>query len=354
MSDKGDRTQKATARKRRKARRKGQIARSREVPFAVTFLIFVLLLAYQGGNLLQRLEEPFRAFWSGGFGPEVTPATVSLVFFRLGWFLVSLAGPLLAMVFVLSVGSLVGQGGFVFSGDPLKPNLNKLNPAKNVQKIFSKNGIIQLLRSLALVGMITYLSYSVLRDHLGDFALMAAMDVGTMLSLWGSILYQVTIRIAILLAVLAAGDFAFQRYQHEENLKMTKQEVKDEFKDTEGNPQIKGRIRRLQLEMARRRMMAAVKEADVVVTNPTHFAVALQFEMEVMAAPEVVAKGCDLLAQRIKKVAEEHNVPLIENVELARALYQTVEIGEEVPVQLYRAVAQILAYVYKLKKARWH
>jgi len=354
MSDKGDRTQKATARKRRKARKKGQIARSREVPFALTFLAFVLLLAYQGGNLLQRLEEPFRAFWSGGFGPEITTSTVSIVFIRVGWFLVSLAGPLLGMVFVLSVGSLVGQGGFVFSGDPLTPKVNKLNPAKNLQKIFSKNGIVQLARSLALVGMVGYLSYSVLRDHLGDFALMAAMDLGTLLSLWGSILYQVAIRVAVLLAILAVGDFAYQRYQHEDNLKMTKQELKDEYKDTEGNPQIKGRIRRLQMEMARRRMMAAIPEADVVITNPTHFAVALKFDMEVMAAPEVVAKGCDLLAQRIKKVAAEHNVPLVEDVQLARALYQTVEIGDEVPVQLYRAVAQILAYVYKLKKARWH
>ncbi len=354
MSDKGDRTQKPSARKRRKARKKGQIARSREVPFALTFLILVLVFAYQGANLLRRLEEPFRSFWAAGFGAEITTETVSRIFIQLGWSVLTLAGPILALTFVLSVGGLVGQGGFVFSGEPLKPTVHKLNPAKNVQKIFSKNGLVQLARSLALVGIIVYLSFSVLRDHLGDFGLLAAMDLGSILTVWGSILYQVCLRIAILLVILAAADFAFQRYQHEENLKMTKQEVKDEFKDTEGNPAVKGRIRRLQMEMARRRMMAAVQEADVVVTNPTHYAVALKFDMEVMAAPEVVAKGCDLVAQRIKKIAVEHKVPLVEDVQLARALYQAVEIGEEVPVQLYRAVAQILAYVYKLKKTQWH
>ena len=354
MSDKSDRTHKATSRKRRKAREKGQIARSREVPFALTFLVLVLVLAFQGDWFIHQLEEPFRVFWSGGFGEEITTATVSRVFFRIAWLFLILAGPLLVLTFVLSVGGLVGQGGFVFTGEPLRPKVTKLNPAQNVKKIFSKNGIVQLVRSLALVLAILYLGYSVIRDHMGDFQLMPAMDLGSILSVWGAILYRVCIRVAILLAILAAGDFLFQRYQHEENLKMTKQELKDEHKDTEGNPTIKGRIRRLQLEMARRRMMAAVAEADVVITNPTHFAVALKFDMATMAAPEVVAKGCDHVAQRIKQVAEEHRVPMVEDVELARALYRTVEIGDEVPVQLYRAVAQILAYVFKLKKLRWH
>ena len=354
MSDKSDRTHKATSRKRRKAREKGQIARSREVPFALTFLVLVLVLAFQGDWFIHQLEEPFRVFWSGGFGEEITTATVSRVFFRIAWLFLILAGPLLVLTFVLSVGGLVGQGGFVFTGEPLRPKVTKLNPAQNVKKIFSKNGIVQLVRSLALVLAILYLGYSVIRDHMGDFQLMPAMDLGSILSVWGAILYRVCIRVAILLAILAAGDFLFQRYQHEENLKMTKQELKDEHKDTEGNPTIKGRIRRLQFEMARRRMMAAVAEADVVITNPTHFAVALKFDMATMAAPEVVAKGCDHVAQRIKQVAEEHRVPMVEDVELARALYRTVEIGDEVPVQLYRAVAQILAYVFKLKKLRWH
>ena len=354
MSDKSDRTHKATSRKRRKAREKGQIARSREVPFALTFLVLVLVMAFQGDWFIHQLEEPFRVFWSGGFGEEINTATVSRVFFRIAWLFLILAGPLLVLTFVLSVGGLVGQGGFVFTGEPLRPKVTKLNPAQNVKKIFSKNGIVQLVRSLTLVLAILYLGYSVIRDHMGDFQLMPAMDLGSILSVWGAILYQVCIRVAILLAILAAGDFLFQRYQHEENLKMTKQELKDEHKDTEGNPTIKGRIRRLQLEMARRRMMAAVAEADVVITNPTHFAVALKFDMATMAAPEVVAKGCDHVAQRIKQVAEEHRVPMVEDVELARALYRTVEIGDEVPVQLYRAVAQILAYVFKLKKLRWH
>jgi flagellar biosynthetic protein FlhB len=178
---------------------------------------------------------------------------------------------------------------------------------------------------------------------------MVVMDMGSLLTTWSGLLFKVCIKVGVCLVVIAAGDYLFQRYQHEEDLKMTKQEVRDDLKDTEGQPLVKGRIRRLQRELATRRMMAAVETADVVVTNPTHFAVALKFDVLTMAAPLVVAKGQDFIAQRIKKIAREHNVPMVENVELARSLYRSVEIGQEVPVELYRAVAQILAQVYRLK-----
>jgi flagellar biosynthetic protein FlhB len=350
MSDKSDRTQKATPRKRRKAREKGQIARSRELPFAVTFCLFFLLVSFQAPRLLAQLQEPFRYFWGNGFGEPVTATNLSDLVMAMGWLVLLPAGPLLALVFVSSVGSLVAQGGFVLTGEPLKPTPNKLNPANNVKKIFSKNGLVQLAKSLSMVAIIVYLTATVIRDNFDQISLLPSMDLRSILSTWGDLLYSVCVRVGIFLVLLAAGDFLFQRYQQEENLKMSKQEVKEENKDTEGNPEIKGKIRRVQMEMARKRMMAAVQEADVVVTNPTHFAVALKFDMETMAAPEVVAKGADHLALRIRKVATEHKVPIVENRELARTLYRTVEIGDEVPLQLYRAVAQILAYVYKLKK----
>jgi flagellar biosynthetic protein FlhB len=312
------------------------------------------MFSFQAPGFLSQLQEPFRFFWANGFGAPITTANLSDLFIDIGWLVLLPAGPFLALIFVTSVGSLVAQGGFVLTGEPLKPNPDKLNPAKNVQKIFSKNGLVQLAKSLAMVAIVVYLAATAIRDNFEQISLLPNMELRAILTTWGSILYSVCFRIGIFLAVLAAGDFIFQRYQHEENLKMTKQEVKDEHKDTEGNPAVKGRIRRLQLEMARRRMMAAVEEADVVITNPTHFAVALKFDMATMAAPEVVAKGADYIALRIRKVAEEHKVPIIEDRELARTLYRTVEIGDEIPLLLYRAVAQILAYVFKLKKSRYH
>ncbi len=350
MAGKSERTEKATPKRRRDARRKGQVPRSRELAFAVSFLAVVVFLGFSGARILTTLQEPFKVFLGTRLLTEVNEANVQGLFFAVGWSILTLAAPLVLLTALFSLGTLVAQGGVIFASEAFKPKPQKLNPVNNVKKIFSKNGLVQLIKSVLLVSVITYLSVNVIRGHIDDFQRMAAMDVRAILRLSGEILFEVGLMAALALLVLALIDFLFQRYSFEEKLKMTKQEVRDEHKDLEGDPRVKARIRRIQLDLARRRMMAAVKEADVVVANPTHFAVALKFDMDSMAAPQVTAKGQDYLALRIRREAEENRVPVIEDVELARTLYRTVEIGDEVPVELYRAVAQILAHVYKLRK----
>jgi flagellar biosynthesis protein FlhB len=350
MAGKSERTEKATPKRRRDARRKGQVPRSRELAFAVSFLAVVLFLGFSGAKILTTLQEPFKVFLGTRLLTEVNEANVQGLFFAVGWSILTLAAPLVLLTALFSLGTLAAQGGVIFASEAFKPKPEKLNPVNNVKKIFSKNGLVQLVKSVLLVSVITYLSVNVIRGHIDDFQRMAAMDVRAILRLSGEILFEVGLMAALALLVLALIDFLFQRYSFEEKLKMTKQEVRDEHKDLEGDPRVKARIRRIQLDLARRRMMAAVKEADVVVANPTHFAVALKFDMDSMAAPQVTAKGQDYLALRIRREAEENRVPVIEDVELARTLYRTVEIGDEVPVELYRAVAQILAHVYKLGK----
>jgi flagellar biosynthetic protein FlhB len=193
------------------------------------------------------------------------------------------------------------------------------------------------------------LASTVLRDYLGTFQTMLIMDVRTILTTAASALLSIGVRVAVFLSIVALADYLFQRYRHEEELKQTKQEVKEDMKDMEGQPLVKARIRRLQQEMTRQRMLTAVKTADVVVTNPTHYAVALKYEVQSMAAPQVVAKGQEYLAQKIKDLAQEAGIPMVEDVALARSLYKLVDVGDEVPAELYRAVAQILAYVFKLR-----
>lgn len=351
MAD-ANRTEQATPKRRRDARKKGQIPRSKEVPSALTFVVVVLFFLFAGSYVLAEFRIQFLGFWGHFDAGEFTILTAQQLLTEVLWGVMKLAGPLLLLILTVSLGGTVVQGGFVFSSEPLKIKGDKLNPAKNVKKIFSKTGIVELLKSLALVVVLTYLAASAVWERIDEFQAMVVMDLATILATWASILYTVSLRVGIFLAILAAADYLFQRYKFEEDLKQTRQEVRDDYKETEGDPLVKGRIRRLQKEMARKRMMAAVKTADVVVTNPTHYAVALRYDVQTMAAPRVVAKGKGYLAQKIKELAREHKIPMVESVALAQTLYKTVELDQEVPASLYKAVAQILAYVYKLKQER--
>jgi len=270
------------------------------------------------------------------------------------WGVVRLAGPVMGLTFIVALGASFAQGGLVLASEPLKFNSDKVNPAKNLQKVFSKRGWVELAKSLALISVVIYLAASVIWNYLEVFQSMIVMDIRMIVSTWGSTVYSIGIRVGIFMGVVAIGDYLFQRYSHEEGLKQTKHEVKEDMKDTEGQPLVKARIRRLQREMARKRMLSAVKTADVVITNPTHYAVALKYELHEMSAPLVVAKGQDFMAQKIKEIAGKEKVPLFEDVELARTLYKTVEVGDAIPTELYKAVAQILAYVFKMKEETYH
>jgi len=258
-----------------------------------------------------------------------------------------MAGPVLGCVAGVALVTNVVQVGLFFNAGPLQPQLSRLDPLAGVRRLFALRSAVELLKGTAKMAIVVVAGWTFFQGHRDTLFALAASDPVGIAPRVGSLAYEMSLRMVATLAVLAALDYAYQRWQLERSLKMTKQEVKDEFREAEGNPEIKSRIRQRQRETARRRMMAAVPKASVVITNPTHFAVALDYEMGQKGAPTVVAKGQDLIALRIREIAVEHHVPLVENPPLARSLYRTVEIGEEIPQELYRAVAEVLALIWR-------
>jgi flagellar biosynthetic protein FlhB len=346
-------TEQPTQRKLRKAREKGQVARSREVPSAAVLLGVLVVLYYGGQSFFHTFQNEMyyqlnfimpRKF---DFSMTYLKSTVYGITVHMSYIL----GPVLLSVLAVSVFSNIIQGGLAFSTHGLKWKPEKLNPKEGLKKIFSKNGLAQVAKSIIVVTVVSIITYKALKNNLALYPRMVLMDVKHLLYWIVSICYDVLFRIAIVMVIVAFGDYAFQKYRFKEQMKMSKKEIRDEYKETEGDPTTKGRIRRIQREMARKRMMADVPNADVVITNPTHYAVALSYKMDSMAAPKVLAKGVGFLAQKIKELARENDIPLVENKPLAQTLYKSVEIGGYIPAHLYRAVAEILAYIYKAKNA---
>ena len=346
-----NKSEKPTARRIRKAREKGQVARSKEVSSAAVLLGGLLMLLFFGQTILDALAHEMRQLLNFRVPSDITIEYLASITSSGGTRVVIILVPILLVITLCSVIANVAQGGLVFSAQPLGLHFEKLLPNKGLSRIFSKNGLVELLKSLVLLIAVAVLSYQVISKHLALYPRMILMDIRQILYWTATISYDVFIRVAVMLLVLAIGDYFFQRYRFMEQLKMTKQEIKEEFKETEGDPTTKGRIRRIQREMARKRMMADVPTADVIITNPTHYSVALAYKVDSMDAPRVVAKGVGFLALKIRELAQEHGIPLVENRPLAQTLYKTVEIGEFIPSNLYKAVAEILAYIYKAKNA---
>ncbi|MFQ5738028.1 MAG: flagellar biosynthesis protein FlhB [Acidobacteriota bacterium] len=346
-----NRTEKPTSKKRGDARKKGQFARSKEMAAALVFGAVFLYMNWNGFAVLEQAKSVCREFLSHFLTIEITPLTARQLLWQSAWSVTKLAAPILFLVAISALAARALQGNLVVTTEALKFKPNSFNPASNAKKIFSPRGAAELAKALALVLILGWLSVNVLRDRVPSFLQLAAMDIPAILSVFAGVLYQVCFRVAVFLLLVAAADYGFQKYRFEEDLKQTKEEVKDDMKQAEGDPLVKRRIRRQQMEMARKRMIGAVKEADVVITNPSHYAVALKYQLQSMSAPRVVAKGQRYLALRIKEVAAEHEVPIVENPPLARALYQSVEVDEQIPEELYKAVAQILAYVYRQKES---
>jgi len=347
--NKSSKTEKPTPRKLRKAREKGQIARSRDIPAAAVLLGVVLILYYFGRNIVHGLELEMLHMFRMKTPSELSILAVTTILRDISFRIAIIIVPLLFGIVFLSVGSNAAQGGFAISNEALKLHFDKLNPSKGFKRIFSKNGLVQMAKSLAIMVVVSIVCWQVVNKHMTLFPRLVLMDVRQLFYWVGTISYEILIRVAVLMVILAIADYFFQKYQFTEQLKMSKQEIKDEHKEMEGDPITKGRIRRIQREMARKRMMNEVATADVVITNPTHYAVALSYKMGSMEAPKVVAKGADFLAQRIRELAREHDVPLVENPPLARTLYKTVKVGSYIPGELYRTVAEILAYIFKAR-----
>jgi flagellar biosynthesis protein FlhB len=344
-----NKTEKPTARRLQKAREKGQIARSKEVSSAAVLFGSLLILFYFGKTIVQTLEGELLQFLQFKVPADFTIIYLSTLIRGTALRVALILAPIMIAIVMLSVGSNALQGGFIFSSQALHLKFGSLNPANGFKRVFSKNGLMQLGKSLVMVIVVSIISYQVVIKYIPLYPRLVLMDVEKLFYWTATISYEIFIRVAVLLVILAIADYFFQKHQLHEQLKMSKQEIKDEHKDMEGDPLIKGRIRRMQRDMARKRMMHDVPMADVIITNPTHYSIALSYKLDSMDAPKVVAKGVGFLALKIRELAQQHGVPLVENRPLAQTLYKTVEIGESIPAHLYKAVAEILAYVYKAK-----
>lgn len=347
-----EKTEQATSKKREDARQKGQIPRSKEISTVSILLAFVAFFYFSGGWMVMKVAEIMRETLSSGLTMNLGEENIYILFVtRLQSFLLIMA-PIAITFVVVAIVANVLQGGVVFSSEAMIPKLSKLDPIKGMKKFVSKKALVDLLKSIFKVIVLGYVGYITIKEEFGNIPLLVDMDGWYAMTYMGKTVFKILIRTSWVLILLSILDYLFKIYEHEENLKMTKEEVKEETKQAEGNPQIKSRIRSLQMEMARRRMMTEVPDADVVITNPTTFAVALKYDKDRASAPLVVAKGAGLIAKKIKSIAEEHQVPIVEDKPLARSLYRLVDIGKEVPVELYHAVAEVLAYVFQLRAKR--
>ncbi|MBA3825824.1 MAG: flagellar biosynthesis protein FlhB [Ktedonobacterales bacterium] len=353
MAESGqERTEDATPKRKQDARKKGQVVRSTDLPPAVGLLAGVLVL---------RMTAP--AAW-GDFAGVLRNGLTTIARPDLsardavGLVSQSMMGGLLAIVPVLGA-LLVGgvatgllQTGFVVSTKAIMPDFGKVNPLSGMKRLFSPKTGFELLKMVLRLVIFIAVTIGVAQSVMAQIMALGMTGIGGVAGILGDAIYALLLRVAMAGAVLAALDYGFQRWQFNKSLKMTKQEIRDEMRQTEGDPQIKSRIRRLQRERARKRMMSEVPKSTVVIANPTHFAIALRYESGKTRAPIVVAKGKDLIAQQIKAVAAQHGVPIVENPPLARTLYASVAVGREIPYHLYRAVAEVLAFIYRLKR-RW-
>ncbi|ACL02707.1 flagellar biosynthesis protein FlhB [Desulfatibacillum aliphaticivorans] len=346
-----DKTEQPTPKKRDDARKKGQVAKSRDLSSVVVLMaglgIMYMFGPYMHYHITSLMENIFTTDVSAWGVEEINTLGREMV----REFLFILA-PILAGVFVVGFASAAVQVGFYFSWEAAAPKFSKINPISGFGRMFSKQALVELAKSLAKLFIVGFISYLTIEAEMDNLILLGQVDAANTLAYVLKIILKLFIRVGIIMVFVAVLDFAFQKWHHEQQLKMTKQEVKDEYKQTDGDPMVKARIRRIQMEAARRRMMEEVPKADVVVTNPTHLALAIKYNALTMGAPLIVAKGAGPIAQKIKEVARENDVPIVENKELARALYKVVDIGDEVPVALYEAVAEVLAYVYGLKQNR--
>lgn len=348
----GDKTEKATPKKRQDARKKGQIAKSPEVSGAVVLLSALLSLSVFGGFMKERFVTLFLDVFQNRMEMPVTAENVIRMFNEYGLQILILLAPLLGVTFVLALIANYAQVGFMASGEGLTPKFSKINPIKGFKNIFSMRSFVEFLKSVFKLLVIAYLVYSTLWGQKESFASLARVNAEGTFNFAAKLTMNLGIKIGAVLFIMAIFDYMYQRYEHEKSLRMSKQDIKDEYKKMEGDPIIKGKIRERQRRMAMQRMMQEVPKADVIITNPTHFAVALKYDGSKMEAPEIVAKGQDYVALRIRELAKEHGVMTIENKPLARALFQRAEIGDVVPHDLFQAVAEVLAYVYKLKGKR--
>ena len=346
-----EQTEKATPKRREEARGRGQVAKSSDLAGAAVFLAGVFALHALIPTTLSSVGAAVQSIlWRIHEHQAFTIASVWMLYLRTFGSVALLLGVLFISALIVGIGVNVLQTGGVFSLQPIVPSFNKINPISGFQRLLSKQVLVNLGKQLLKLGAVLVIIYTSIAGSLDSLFMVGQMSSQGLIQFVGGLMYNIGWKFGFLLLVVGLLDYAYERWQYEESLKMSKQEVKDEYRQSEGNPEAKSALKRRQREFARRRMMAAVPKATVVVTNPTHFAVALEWDEVKMEAPVVVAKGADLVAKRIREIANEHGVPIMENPPLARTLYAKVELDQSIPPNLYAAVAQVIAFVYKLKR----
>ena len=353
MADQEEKTEQPTAKRLKEARERGQVARSHDLSVAVSSLSLTLALASFGPGIASQMATRLAAGINRiGDHPlePITQGELTQAIFADGTTMLTSVGPLLLVAALVGVLGTVGQTGFVFATESIKLKWEKLSPAQGLQRLKPSQGGLEFLKAFLAVTTLTTITWKIVDALMHDGGAVARMAPADAARYGWESIRQLLWQGALAMMVLGVADYLVQRWRTTSSLKMTKQEIKEEHKASEGSPQIKARIRMIQRQMVRRRMLKAVKNATVVVTNPTHFAVALQYDRATMGAPIVVAKGADHMAQRIKAVAREHGVPMVENVPLAQALYKGAEIGDVIPGPLFGAVAEVLAYLVRIKQ----
>ena len=351
----GEKTEEPTGKKLDDARKKGQVAKSREISMAVELLAFFILLRVYVDTIGLRFENFFSTVYQqipstikmvdGQVPKSALHAVVSNMLVQT----LTIMMPFLIAGVVIALICNILQVGFKVTTEPLRPNFGKMNPLQGIQKLFSLQSLFELLKSVAKIVLISYVVYSYFKSEKSSIYLLYDMSLRQGIALMGNLTINMGIRVAAVYMIIALVDFIYQKRKFHTDMMMTKQEVKDEMKESEGDPQIKSKQRQRMREASQRRMMQELPKADVVITNPTHYAVAIQYDQEKYNAPIVLAKGADYLAKKIKEIAKENDVEIVENKPLARMLYANVEIGAVIPPELYKAVAEVLAFVYHLK-----
>src|SRR3989338_114307 len=349
----GDKSEEPTPHRLREAREKGQVAKSKEVTTAFLLLLTYFLFRYLGPFMWRNLVEMAQAIFQ--LVPEAREFNLPFVGYLLLLRLPPRALfplPIFGITFLAALLAESMQTGFVVALDPLSPKLERINPLEGLKRMFSMQGLVELIKSVLKIIIVFYIAWFAIRDDLPHIMVLIESHPWQAVVLGGDIAYRIAMRVGLFYIAIAILDYFYKRWEYMKNLKMTKQEIKEEYKRLEGDPLVKQRMRDLQRQVAQQRMMSSVPQADVVVTNPTHLAVALKYDQSKMKAPVVLAKGERKIAEEIRRIAEMHEISVVQNELLARSIYRSTRVNQEIPSEFYQAAAEVLAYVYKIKRDR--
>ena len=344
-----DKTEEPTPKKKKDARKQGNIAKSAEVNKAMTFIAILVVIYMMSGSIISELQGFIVNILSGDFSMTMNDNTIKILMFKVMMSFMKIVLPISLIIMVFGIlGSLI-QTGLFFSMESLKPKFSKLNPLTGLKNMFSMKAIVNLIKSMVVICIMIYLGYSFMSKNFEGIIKSGDIYLPYLFNIVLDLIKSILTRITLAVAVVAALDYGYEKFSHKKGLKMTKQEVKEEYKQMEGDPHIKGKIKQKQRQMANQRMMQAVPSSTVILTNPTHISIAIRYEQGKDTTPIVVAKGVDEVAFRIREIAKSHDIPIIENVPLARLIYKEVDIDQEIPEEMYKAVAEVLVAVCKIK-----